>query len=551
MNRKGLFAVVLLTVFAGATALTSRTEPARVENSIQKSQLATGSQFLTRNGSKLFLNGKEFHATGANHADLIWSFLDSNSIPENGTKIIEEAANWGMKILRFSAIGCGPEARSFVKFWMNDSTEFWRRYDNVVGNATGFDLYLMPSLVWTTYLCEPFSYITHFNGTDYNQTVEEIRELFDTSSYANELFRNFTTQFIEHYKDNYTILMWEVGNELDLTCSNPNRPNESYTTNSTLKNFLANTTAHIKSLDPHDRPVSSGMAKIPHVYQELNITNTIAELVNFYNDTSTDIISIHTYQNDEETLYGKTGSTTTYNVSEETYVSSFLEASKALERPMIIGEFGDDLEFPQQDDSWFITQVLETTLQSKIPLSLIWEWEVPADRDHCARQIYNVSPTKTPRITKILRDYSVLAQMPCNSTDFNVTWHNPMDLNDTSNFTISAMSNSSISGFQNDIVWRTIKFNVTTENGTGLCRLSMPKTKADPWNGNITVMIDGQPPSYNNTWTNGSHTFIYFAYPQTPHEVIIVPEFAVPVVLPLLMTTTILTVKLQRRRPAR
>jgi hypothetical protein len=542
MNRKLMFAIAWLVILTSTTALASGVQPTTTEPVTQGSQQVIESQFLTRDGSRLLLNGEEFRAIGANHADLIWSFIDNNFIAENGTKVIEDAAKWEIKILRYSAIGCGPSARPFIELWKNDSDEFWLRYDNLVGIASRLNVYLLPCLVWTTNLCEPFAYIAHFNGTDYNQTLEEIQELFDIDSNTSKLFRDFTAQFVEHYKDNSTILMWEVGNELDLTCNNPNRPNEGYTTVSTLRAFLSNTTEHIRSLDPHKRPVSSGMAKIPHVYKELNLTDMISEFIGFYNDTSVDVISIHTYQNDDETLYGRTDSTTTYNVTEETYINSLFDASiSRLGKPMIIGEFGDDLE--ERPQSTFNVQVLETALQVNISLSLIWEWRVPADRDH-DRQRFNVDPDKTLRMTKTLRDYSALMQTSLTRYDCDATVQG-------FNYTVILLSNSSVSDFQMDRPER-ISFNVTEESGTGICRLSIPDEISLSCTDDYHVEIDGGEPNYHNTWTNCSYGFIFLTYNHSTRKVAITPEFP-PTLFPLAFITTTLLIAIickRRKQPA-
>ena len=117
---------------------------------------------------------------------------------------------------------------------------------------------------------------------------------------------------------------------------------------------------------------------------------------------------------------------------------------------------------------------------------------------------------------------------------------------------ITTICDSAISEFQLNNVTKTISFNVTGPEYTiGSCRVAIPNIIAqDLWQGNYTVLVDEEPPITTNNWTDGTHTYVYFKYLHSEHEVTIIPEFPSLAILPLFMVTTLLAVFLfKRKRP--
>lgn len=124
-----------------------------------------------------------------------------------------------------------------------------------------------------------------------------------------------------------------------------------------------------------------------------------------------------------------------------------------------------------------------------------------------------------------------------------------------SNDDASIMSDSATSEFEYLEPNRTIRLQIsnTTANQTvGFCRMSIPHSLIDPYNDSISVVIDdGLTPVlfFNNTlYDNGTHRWIYFTYPLSTHEVLIVPEFPVLPVLSVFMTMAIIVAGAWRRR---
>ena len=120
---------------------------------------------------------------------------------------------------------------------------------------------------------------------------------------------------------------------------------------------------------------------------------------------------------------------------------------------------------------------------------------------------------------------------------------------------VNVISNSTIENFEYLVSNSTIKMlvsNTTVNQNLGFCRICIPHGLIDPGAGPLSVVIDdGQTPAlfFNNTlYDNGTHGWIYFAYPHSTHKIDIVQEFPSLLILPLFVLTTLLAVIVYRRK---
>jgi hypothetical protein len=340
-------------------------------------------------GPSLSLNGKPLQLFGVNHADLIWSFIWPGSIGENGTEVLQEAARYNMTALRYSAIGYTADQ---VKSWMYDKTAFWSGYDRLIHTAKDLGIYLVPTLLWNP---EQFSAVVG----------EQPPMVFQKGKASNSLFITFTEELVSRYRNETTILMWEVGNELNLLVE----PRTTYYGLDGLRSFLNDTVNLIRKED-RNHLVASGMAAPAH-----DITPSPRDAVNQFISVNdfVDVASIHTYPCDQNGhIYGTTYACDQngylYGMTETEYVRLFASAAEKMNKPLMIGEFGDNLEINPY--SSFSMEVLAAAFSMKIPVALMWEWMVPTDRDPSTRLIWSVDPHKTPFMTSLLQRFSVAAQ---------------------------------------------------------------------------------------------------------------------------------------------
>lgn len=114
---------------------------------------------------------------------------------------------------------------------------------------------------------------------------------------------------------------------------------------------------------------------------------------------------------------------------------------------------------------------------------------------------------------------------------------------------VDVISNSTVSNFKVDETGKTISLNVTgTEVTAGFCRITIPNIIVqDFWQGSYIVLLNGEPWFFRN-WTDNTDTYIYVNYTHSEHEIIIIPEFPSLIMMPLVMTATLLAVIVQRRK---
>jgi parallel beta-helix repeat protein len=128
--------------------------------------------------------------------------------------------------------------------------------------------------------------------------------------------------------------------------------------------------------------------------------------------------------------------------------------------------------------------------------------------------------------------------------------------NTTLNYEVDIVSDSAtgeLEYVEPDRIIRLQVSNTTANQTVGFCRMSIPHNLIDPYNDSISVVIDDAltPVLFlNNTlYDNGTHRWIYFTYPLSTHEVLIVPEFPALLILSVFMAVTIIVAEAWRRRP--
>jgi parallel beta-helix repeat protein len=114
--------------------------------------------------------------------------------------------------------------------------------------------------------------------------------------------------------------------------------------------------------------------------------------------------------------------------------------------------------------------------------------------------------------------------------------------------TIEVVTNSTISNFHLNLTEKTIGFNVTSQSGTGSCRITVPNALVQElWKNDYAILLDGEPCSINN-YTDATHTYIYFNFSQSERKVTIVPEFSVITVLLFLTIATSFVIVLCKKQ---
>lgn len=163
---------------------------------------------ITSKGSKLFLNGKEYRAIGVNIPALpqihMGTWLHIKQIygtPEKARQAMVDAVidaeKSGFTFVRFFASPGYP--RDIDMLYAKDPNAYWRKMDEVFALCRERHLRVIPSLItdigWFAYCGEPRQAVLDPNSRTYKATMTYIQ------------------QFVTRYKDDPTVLMWELTNE--------------------------------------------------------------------------------------------------------------------------------------------------------------------------------------------------------------------------------------------------------------------------------------------------------------------------------------------------
>jgi len=116
-------------------------------------------------------------------------------------------------------------------------------------------------------------------------------------------------------------------------------------------------------------------------------------------------------------------------------------------------------------------------------------------------------------------------------------------------YSVDVISNSIIEDFEyfesNNTIVMHIS-NMTAEQTVGFCRLTIQhELIAPPYN----ITVNNNPIDYSTIFENETLSIIYFTYEHSRLEIIIIPQFPSPIILPILMLTILIaTILLKMRR---
>ncbi|WP_165228761.1 cellulase family glycosylhydrolase [Aquisphaera insulae] len=166
--------------------------------------------FAVPRGPDLILNGREYRAVGVNVPHLhqiflgTWFHLESiYGTPEKAraaaVEAIEDASRSGMAFIRFFA-GPGYPIEAH-RLHGRDPAAYWRGMDDLFAACRGKGIRLVPCL----------------NVTTFHAMAGEPRSaILDPASKTWEACHRYVREFVSRYKDDPTVLLWELENELML-----------------------------------------------------------------------------------------------------------------------------------------------------------------------------------------------------------------------------------------------------------------------------------------------------------------------------------------------
>lgn len=357
--------------------------------------------FLKIKGNKLFLDGVEYRAIGANVPHLSQGYMGTwfhwkqiygtrEKMKQSIVDAIIDASNHKLAFFRFFASPGYP--KDTAELYLKNPDEYWRLMDELFALCRKYSIKLIPSL-----------------GVLYKWDMDcgELRTaVLEPNSKTYEATRKYVREFVTRYKDDATVLMWELGNEYFLTADvnmdgwkmhgkgvYPDGTTEvrekyslqdSFTFDMLLK-FYKEITAYIKGLDPN-HPVVSGDSGVREEstsrrqtfpdfkYRWDSIEEHLSNLLE--SQESLDIFSVHKYGN----------FTTGSKVSDLSYLDLLrcqVRAIHALPKPLFVGEFGQSKPYFRDDtEAVWARAAIDLLDEEGVALIALWVWHFPwQDKD--------------------------------------------------------------------------------------------------------------------------------------------------------------------------
>ena len=195
--------------------------------------------------------------TGVNLFDIFWGAWGTggpNATMQTSLAAIRDAAASGFRVARTFASPWGYTGWG----WFDPSTRdaYWAAASALVAEAEARDVKLIPSL-WhgcpdTSLPCNPAQVL-------FNETYREF--ITNATSRTRLAIKAYHQDFVSQFKYSPAILMWELGNEMNLFfdgCTYDKSPGAFISTAEGLA-WQRDAIAYIKAVDP-ERPVNSGMS---------------------------------------------------------------------------------------------------------------------------------------------------------------------------------------------------------------------------------------------------------------------------------------------------
>ncbi len=368
------------------------------------------SAFLQRRGTALHLGEKRLRLVAVNKFDLFLNFLEGGERRRQAVQAVEEAARRGFTAMRFTGVGFYPKN---MRRWPNEKA-YWGAFDQLVQQAKRSSVRLIPVIHWNTYLFPDMA----------GECVQDM--LLDPDSRSRQYLWLYTHQIVSRYKDEPTVLFWELTNEMNLgadlafqspygrSALNPVHEGTSYMrvrrdhfTTEQMIPFLKEWATFVRSLDGNHL-ISTGFASPRPAAQHLRLASgkgdwthdNEQELETYLRDTHPDpieLISIHFYPVHDNLRLGNTDKRSV------AALEVFKRVSERIGKPFYIGETGTDV--PMQPGLPFLGRVLDEVARLDIPLTLIWNWMSPS-RDR------NVDPVQTPQVVRLMEEANRRLQRP-------------------------------------------------------------------------------------------------------------------------------------------
>lgn len=383
------------------------------------------SKFVTRDGSRLMLEGREYRACGVNMPALFSEYVGNDvelNTPELVTEArarvlagVEEAAAHRIPFIRFWASGF--HARSMEQYF-SDPEKYWAAMDEVFALARSHNIKLVPT-IWWSYRTWPL-----ISGEPYSAIA-------DPSSKSRQAMEKYGRELVTRYKDDPNVLAWEISNELSLVAnvnmegrnpphsaallvpgSKPKQTVEDSLTDAQIHKYHQEMATLIKSWSPNHLVVSGDTGPRPTSVslresfpKQKWITDTARQSLAGHlaaTPEPLDFFSIHHYGHLTVVPKGLPKGVT----SPLDDLRGRIRVAHAAKLPVFIGELGnhesDEPVLSQDTEGKYVSAVLDLCEQENVSLVALWAWHFPRQpKNHFTAQTHRKMMERIARFNQV------------------------------------------------------------------------------------------------------------------------------------------------------
>ncbi len=359
----------------------------------------TPAGFLTRQGSRLMLDGKEFRAISFNKYDLFeQSAILELIVPGKGQfayaeEALKELHDHGFTIIRTNV---SPYwSGSWKQVWLDNDPQkqvekrkrYFEQFDKTLDLCDKYQIRIIGSLCW---------FVANLGDLGHSNLK---LAMVNPNSPGRKIVEEYMREVVTRYKDRPTIAMWELGNEwnleadiqlpdgpigkggLELTTQPVVRDRSNNFTSDDLARCTRQMAQMIRSIDPHHLITSGHSSPRPSAMHLLlaaragktadwtgDTQQQIEQMLRLLHPDPIDVISIHFYI-EAVTAFGK-------RKEDPSNIVVYQRLAEKIGKPLLIGEIGPYSGMKKQYTDPAVIEMIRGQLQqvveARVPITLYW-----------------------------------------------------------------------------------------------------------------------------------------------------------------------------------
>ncbi|KAL5526177.1 hypothetical protein ACEPAG_7516 [Sanghuangporus baumii] len=316
--------------------------------------------FVNTSGQKFMLNGVEYTVAGTN---AYWLAQISDADIDTAFNDIANAGLTTVRTWGFNDVTSPQNFGAYYQLWQNGVATFntgnfgISRFDAVVASAKKHGIRLIVALTnnWSDYGGMDV-YVSQLNPGGTHDT-------FYTNAKIISAFENYISEFVGRYKDEPTIMAWELANEPRCSGSTGSASAACDTKGSTIKAWATTISQYIKSIDSNHL-VAMGDEGWFELANPPTYPYAPGVGIDFVSNLGIETLDFGTFHSYPES-WGQSANESAWGVQ---WIADHASAQKTANKPVILEEFGVTTNQAAIYTGWY-----NEILSSGLTGDLIWQ----------------------------------------------------------------------------------------------------------------------------------------------------------------------------------